>query len=289
MSPTKFFIAAPITELPPLQELDRAWAYITENLPSNLETIRQTNPHITIKFIGETRPGHPAPNDLNRLNEAVQHIAQRFIPIQLTLGPICTFPGIAWASVTGEHETLYRLHQLHHRVNAIVQSMQDAGSLPTVTSQFRFTPHITLGKFPPQATIQVARINAGTPPKIPTPFNITVVKTTTSLTGHPPILPNAARRHKTRDTPRGHPRHIMNLEKATRIALWGGLAIFLSGGFLLTMAVMLLAAEPGIVIRAPTHIRLTALAGTTFMATGVIMAIIGAILKIAAPRQRLSP
>lgn len=81
----------------------------------------------------------------------------------------------------------------------------------------------------------------------------------------------------------------MNVEKATRIALWGGLAIFLCGGLLLVMAVMLLAAEPGIAIRAPLHIRLTAIAGTTFMGTGVVMAIIGAVLKIAAPNQRTSP
>ena len=128
------------------QELDEIWKKISEALPGWSKPRREPHHHITLRFIGEVDTGDTDQRDrMEQLGNDLREMTGRYRPIPLMLRFINTFPGIAFGAVSGTCDALGSLRRLRKEVDAAVtREFQKA--------EYRFIPHITLGKFDVSAT-----------------------------------------------------------------------------------------------------------------------------------------
>ncbi len=148
----KLFIAARIHGQRALAELDHTWERFLEMLPPNTIAERETQPHITLQYLGEIPscqavPSQGSQGSLHTLAERLREIALEQETITLELGLLHTFPSILWAGMSGRgraREDLENLENLQQRIQQAVAQEMVLGERETHPS---WIPHITLGRF----------------------------------------------------------------------------------------------------------------------------------------------
>ena len=161
-SPPSYFVACRITGTPARRELSRAWRRAAALLPPGTDLRPQTDPHITLRFLGPIQP-HQAQDTPLDLHRTLTGIAQLHSPIILRLSTLSTFPGTIWASVDGDPHNLLALTQLQRQVD---QTATKAGFPP---ADFPHLPHITLATLPGEKTSHLAQslTHQQDPPSMP--------------------------------------------------------------------------------------------------------------------------
>ncbi len=150
---SKLFIANIIDERGALQELQEAWHHILDFLPEDTPNVTRKPPHLTIRFLGtQCENDKTQAKALRELDHTLQGVAKEFEPIELTLGYIHTFPGVAWVSIGGTEAATQQLEQLAKQVDGAVEKCLDKTGLQAEARKHQFFAHLTLGKFDPSIT-----------------------------------------------------------------------------------------------------------------------------------------
>ena len=195
---TKLFVGNTIQHRHVLSEMESAWREINESLPDHAPQVERKPPHLTLRYLGQF---HEYPDDqppaIHELTETLQHVANLFEPIALTLGPVLTFPGVVWISIDGSQKDIDALNELVQQVDEAVQnSLRACHAVPPRSHPF--VPHLTLGKFDPSLTDLVQRVADMTRTSRPTEFtidHISVIRSCRDLTGAVPHSPHGSEAH----------------------------------------------------------------------------------------------
>ena len=173
---SKLFVANTIEDPDVRREMETAWRNIQELLPDRTPSVERKPPHLTLRYLGSTDTDQDAnPQQFKALDAALQDITHMLQPINLILGYVQTFPGVAWVSVGGTDEALQSLAQLAHQVDHAVQTCI-GDRLPPPARNYHFLPHLTLGKFDPHLTDLVDRNIAGTKDPDQLPFTLRSIR-----------------------------------------------------------------------------------------------------------------
>jgi 2'-5' RNA ligase len=100
--------------------------------------VAEGNIHLTLKFLGSVAPGNRA-----AMNAALQEVAAKHPPMQLTVRRVGVFPGprrarVIWAGLSGETERLAELRDDVERRLAAAGFAKDTKA---------FHAHLTIGRF----------------------------------------------------------------------------------------------------------------------------------------------
>ena len=107
----RVFIACPVRDDFIRQELSAVYERVQEVLPQGLSARQETQPHITLRFLGPTEVNH----DLKNLHYMLDALVGVCDPIPLRLGGLGTFPGVVKVGIddrTGDIHALDRLQWL---------------------------------------------------------------------------------------------------------------------------------------------------------------------------------
>ena len=129
------------------RELERAWLQAVGLLPPGSNPRREEQPHVTLRFIGET-----GVRNVRELERELREDMGRSPKPALQLGPLQTFPGILWAGVEGTEEDLERLRRLRRQAALAAARAGERGMKVQPEQHPVWTPHITLGRFDPDRT-----------------------------------------------------------------------------------------------------------------------------------------
>ena len=169
---SKLFVANTIEDPDVQREMETAWRNIHELLPDHAPGVERKPPHLTLRYLGQADTDQDAnPQQFMALDTALQGITHLLQPINLILGYVHTFPGVAWVSVGGTDEALQSLAHLAHQVDHAVQACV-GNRLPPPARNYHFLPHLTLGKFDQHLTDLVDRNIADTQDPDQLPFTL---------------------------------------------------------------------------------------------------------------------
>lgn len=170
---SKLFVANTIEDPDVRREMETAWRSIHELLPDHAPGVERKPPHLTLRYLGRTDNDPDTDQqpfmDLDAELRDITHLLQ---PIDLILGYVHTFPGVAWVSVGGTDEALQSLAHLAHQVDHAVQTCIGRHRLPPPARTYQFLPHLTLGKFDPALTELVDHNIADTQDPDQLPFTV---------------------------------------------------------------------------------------------------------------------
>ena len=151
------FIAARIREPAVSQALTQAWEQALELMPPG-NTRRETQPHITLRFLGKL------PTDgqtITALMEKIRETADQHQALQAAPGCLHTFPGFLWACIQAQNPPGMTTHPLYQLQAAVNWAVRESG-VPAEPEQFiPWIPHMTLGRFDPNHTPAVQEMVAG--------------------------------------------------------------------------------------------------------------------------------
>ena len=145
----RLFIATPITSPDVMDDIQAIRQRILGLLP-DVDFRWEERPHVTIRYIGEANLDDPATADeVTKLREGLQTLADRALEFEFTLADLDTFPGVLWQSLKGSDMEMKRLSYLFKRVDRLVRSC----SFPA--ADYSPTPHITVGRYPQELEMLV--------------------------------------------------------------------------------------------------------------------------------------
>lgn len=149
----RLFIASRIREPGVLMEMEGAWEKAAAFLPSGSWRVRETEPHITMRFIGDVDTGDPDNRRiLQELREDLGRTAEKRHSIPLLLGHLHTFPGVLWSSIGGTGEALEALNALRFAVKLDSIRAEIKGLRMEFDRYDPWLPHVTLGRFEARRT-----------------------------------------------------------------------------------------------------------------------------------------
>lgn len=160
----RLFIAAPIRAYNVKREMLNVRRRLVMDgvLPTPADGfIPDAEPHITLRFLGETDDATAA-----TLYKELDLAALGTRLIRLKLGQLETFPGVLWAAVEGSEQHMDELDELQAHVE---HSVQRAGF---GEADFPFKPHVTVGRFGKDYTDQYAEALAGKKYVHPVEFDV---------------------------------------------------------------------------------------------------------------------
>lgn len=154
----RLFIASRVSKAEALEELDAAWEKAMSLLPDGAWRFRETQPHITMRFLGDIDTGNAGNRRiLGDMRNDLARMARKHRKIPLTLGYLHTFPGVLWASIGGTEDSLESLGQLRFGVKLGVASAEIRGLKVPADRYEPWLPHITLGCFEVGQTASLTR------------------------------------------------------------------------------------------------------------------------------------
>ena len=146
----RLFIACPVQGQAVEAELTADWEKVVPMLPTWVAFKREPSLHITLRFLGAVNLADPERKTaLGRLVQDLTELSAETPAIPLVVGPLGVFQGVVWASVVGSNEAMEGFNRLQNRVDGAVnlRGWPDA--------DYPFMPHITIGRFPRDATADV--------------------------------------------------------------------------------------------------------------------------------------